>query len=375
MQEQQALTFKAKLGDEIRRFSVPASAEWKEIIGKIYSVFSIGNHERISVKYEDDEEELVTIDSTAELEEVKRMFNNQCIRLTITKVAGSLAASAPPRDNNNNENFQDSGRNWRQSGKRKEWKRKGNNNYDIPKEELDRKLAILQERGFNCKWKNIKMLKMNNGDVEKVCELYLERKNKRNKYAAEMKILEEKGFTEPIINFKLLKRYDGNMEKVIDILTKAKKFECTTPNQDNSCIQFIVIRLLVKYDGNVEEVQKIWEKKQDKFLQKAQKKRDKAECKWKSRCEKKCSKGEKGEKDWDCPISRAWNKRGCGQKSDCDNKGEKEYDCPISRAWNKRGCGRKSSCCDNNKGEKGEKDWECPIRSRWCKKDKDKRQS
>jgi hypothetical protein len=360
MQEQQNLTFKAKLGDEIRRFSVPASTEWKDIVGKIYVIFSIGNHERISVKYEDDEQELVTIDSTQELEEVKRMFSNQCIRLTITKVAGSsLSASAPPRDNN--ENVQDSARNWRQSGKRKEWKRRGHQYDDIPQEELIKKLDILQERGFNCKWKNIKMLKMNNGDVDKVCEIYLERINRKNKYAEEMKVLQEKGFDEPIINFKLLQRYDGNVEKVIDILTKAKKFEVnnTTSGQDNSCVRWIIIRLLIKFDGNVEEVEKVWQKKQDKFLQKAQKKREKSECKWKNR-EKKCGKDEK---DWNCPISRAWNNRGCGQKSECSS-GEKDYNCPISRAWNRRGCGQKSEC------DKGEKEWSCPIRSKWCKKDK-----
>jgi hypothetical protein len=363
-EQQQTLTFKAKLGEEIRRFSVPASTEWKDIVGKINNIFSIGNHERISVKYEDDEEELVTIDSTQELEEVKRMFSNQCIRLTITKVAGSsLSATAPPRDNS--ENVQESPRNWRQSGKRKEWKRRSNSKYDdIPQEELIKKLDILQERGFKCKWKNIKMLKMNNGDVEKVCEIYLERKNRNNKYAEEIKVLQEKGFVEPVINFKLLKRYDGNVEKVVDILTKARKFEGnnTTSGQDNSCQQWIIIRLLIKYDGNVEEVEKVWLKKQDKFLQKAQKKREKqvnkSECKWKNR-EKKCGKGEK---DYDCPISRAW-KKGCGQKSEC-GKDEKDYNCPISRAWNRRGCGQKSEC------DKGEKDWNCPIRSKWCKKDK-----
>jgi len=56
-------------------------------------------------------------------------------------------------------------------------------------------------------------------------------------------------------------------------------------------------------------------------------------------------------------------KKGCGQKSEC-GKDEKDYNCPISRAFNRRGCGQKSEC------DKGEKDWNCPIRSKWCKKDK-----
>jgi hypothetical protein len=284
MQEQQALTFKAKLGDEIRRFSVPASAEWKDIIGKINTIFSIGNHERISVRYEDDEKEMITIDSSAELEEVKRMYGSQCVKLEITKLANSVVTSSP-QESTRNAPLDDSSKNWR--GKRKEWKPKEGMR-DISNEELAQKLAILEERGFKCKWRNIKMLKLNNGDVDKVCELYLEHKNRKNKYAAEMKILQEKGFDEPIINFKLLKRFDGNVEKVSDILTKAKKFE---GNDDASCHKWMVIRLLIKYDGNLEEVEKVWQKKQEKLLHKATHKREKhmrkSESKWQDREDKR----------------------------------------------------------------------------------------
>jgi hypothetical protein len=280
MQEQQSLTFKAKLGDEIRRFSVPASAEWKEVIGKIYTIFSIGNHERISVKYEDDEKELVTIDSTAELEEVKRMYGSQCVRLDITLLASSVAISSSPQEESTKYALYDSSKNWR--GKRRHWQPKEGMT-DISNEELAQKLAILEERGFKCKWRNTKMLRMNKGDVEKVCEIYLEHKNRRNKFADEMKILQEKGFNEPIFNFKLLKRYDGNVEKVIDILTKAKKFE----GNETSCHKWMAIRLLIKYDGNLEEVEKVWQKKQEQLLQKSKHKREKqmrkSESKWKDR--------------------------------------------------------------------------------------------
>jgi len=175
MQEQQALTFKANLGDEIRRFSVPASSEWKEIIRKINTIFSIGNNERVSVRYEDDEREWITIDSSAELEEVKRMYGSKCVRLEITKLA-SFVATPSPQESTRNAFLDDSSKNWR--GKRKEWKAKESMR-DISNEELAQKLALLEERGFKCKWRNIKMLKMNNGDVEKVCEIYLEHKNRK----------------------------------------------------------------------------------------------------------------------------------------------------------------------------------------------------
>jgi len=279
MQEQQAtLTFKVKLGDDIRRFSVPASTEWNEIIKKITTIFSIGNNERISVRYEDDEKEWITIDSSAELEEVKRMYGSQCVRLEITKVVSYVATPSPQESTRNA--FLDDSPNWR--GKRKEWKPKEGMR-DISNEELAQKLALLEERGFKCKWRNIKMLKMNNGDVEKVCELYLEHKNRRNKFAEEMKILQEKGFDETIINFKLLKRYEGNVEKVVDILTKAKKFE----GNEASCQKWMAIRLLIKYDGNLEEVEKVWQKKQERLLQKASHKREKqmhkSETKWNER--------------------------------------------------------------------------------------------
>jgi hypothetical protein len=280
MQEQQALTFKAKSGDEIRRFSVPASADWNEIIRKINTIFSVGNNERISVRYEDDEKEWITIDSSAELEEVKRMYGSQCVKLEITKHASYVATTSSPQESTRNAVLDDSSNNWR--GKRKEWKPKEGMR-DISKEELAQKLALLEERGFKCKWRNIKMLKMNNGDVEKVCEIYLEHKNRKNKFAEEMKILQEKGFDEPIINFKLLKRYEGNVEKVVDILTKAKKFE----GNESSCHKWMAIRLLIKYDGNLEEVEKVWQKKQERLLQKAthnrEKQMHKSESKWKER--------------------------------------------------------------------------------------------
>jgi hypothetical protein len=262
--QQQSLTFKAKLGDEIRRFSVPVNSEWKEINVKINTLFAIASNERVTVKYEDDEKELVTIDSTAELQEIKRMYGSQCVRLDLIKVSAPatpvsvasptvLVSSENLNNSNNNNEF---ARSWRHSGQKKEWKRHGRRDYherkeherkdyherkeherkdynerkewkrkqcEMSREELSEKLKILEDKGYKCKWRNCKMLRMYNGDVDKVCEAFLEHKNKKCKFGEALQQLDSKGFNDKVINIKLLKRYNGDVDKVADILAKVKK--------------------------------------------------------------------------------------------------------------------------------------------------------
>jgi len=320
--EQQSLTFKVKFGDELRRFSVPATSKWEEIISKICTLFNLETS-TFTVKYEDDEKEMITIDSNAELQEAVRLnvsksASSLLIRLELFRAQASSAVNYGPRSvseispgvNNFHHGWQN--RNHGHGGPHSQWRPHGQGgphgqyghphdrrfNYhasacNIPADELAEKLKILEEKGFKCKMKNIRLLKKCDGDVDKVSEILLQRKNKGG-YADKLQTLQENGYDNNGMNIKLLCRYDGDVTKVMDILTKSKKLE-----ESGHTHAWMNIRLLMRFDGDLEKVEKVWEQKQEKLLQKAEKKR--AKCMQKDKSEnwkadkkawkKSCKKG------------------------------------------------------------------------------------
>jgi len=302
--EQQSLTFKVKFGDELRRFSVAATSKWEEIISKISTLFNLESG-TFTVKYEDDEKELITIDSSLELQEAVRINLSKstssllCIRLELFKSQTPVAVSPSPRSISENSFGVHNGQHGWQH--RNQWRQHGHHGgphshhfnqnahphgrhfnhhasaCNIPADELAEKLKILEEKGFKCKMRNIRLLKKFDGDVDKVSEMLLSRKNKGG-YAEKLQTLQENGYDNTGINVKLLRRFDGDVTKVMDILTKSKKLE-----ESGRTHVWMNIRLLIRFDGDLEKVEKVWDKKQEKFLQKAEKKR--AKCMQKDKSE------------------------------------------------------------------------------------------
>jgi hypothetical protein len=306
--EQQTLTFKVKFGEELRRFSVPLTSEWEEIISKICTIF---NMERgtFTVKYEDDEKELITLDSTVELQEAVRINSSAsllCIRLEIFKSLLPVAQSLSVRSISEKEIPRGSFGAHPHHGHhgRKQWPQKQGRECnhatpcDILGEELAEKLKTLEEKGFKCKMKNIRLLKMNDGDVDKVSEILLQRKNKSS-FGDKIKTLQENGYENNGVNVRLLRRYDGDVNKVMDILAKSKKLE-----ESGYAHTWMNVRLLIKFDGDVEKVEKVWHCKQEKLLQRAEKKRSKM-------MEKDNYKSRKAEK-------HAW-KKSCKKGYNCEH--------------------------------------------------------
>jgi len=293
--EQQTLTFKVKFGEELRRFSVPLKSEWEEIISKICTIFNIEKG-TFTVKYEDDEKELITLDSTVELQEAVRINLQKtsasllCIRLEIFK-SSLPAAQAPsvrsisesPKElfgahHHFNERGSFGGHSQPHHGRaywRQQQQQQGRqfNHHSSPcnmsGEEIAEKLKILEEKGFKCKMKNIHLLKMNNGDVDKVSEILLQRKNQSG-FGDKIKTLQENGYENNGVNVRLLRRYEGDVNKVMDILAKSKKLE-----ESGYAHTWMNVRLLIKFDGDLDKVEKVWQSKKEKLLQHAEKKRTK----------------------------------------------------------------------------------------------------
>jgi len=308
--QQQTLTFKVKFGEELRRFSVPLTTEWEEIISKICTIFNMEKG-TFTVKYEDDEKEMITLDSTVELQEAVRINLQKsnaslvCIRLEIFKSLvpaaqtpivrsiseiprGSFGAHHPHHAHHGRQY-------WRQQ------QRQVNHHAtpcDLPGEELAEKLKILEEKGFKCKMKNIRLLKMNDGDVDKVSEILLQRKNKSG-FGEKIKTLQENGYENNGVNVRLLRRYEGDVTKVMDILAKSKKLE-----ESGYAHTWMNVRLLIKFDGDLAKVEKVWQSKQEKLLQRAEKKRSKL-------MEKDENKSFKAEK-------KAW-KKSCKKGHNCEH--------------------------------------------------------
>jgi hypothetical protein len=303
--EQELITFKVKLGSELRRFSLPVTLQWDDLLEKINNLFNFQTGSKVTVKYEDDEKELVTVDSTEELQEAIRVYSQQqsnCIRLeiflsqTILQPAIKVTSIPPVTEctrsvstaGTNNTSFVPfyeqrgrhcgRGRYGKRSGswapmhgrhhhhQKGRWAQQSN----LSDEELSQKLAEIESRGYKCKPKIIRLLRRFDGDVEQVCQV-LAKQNHKDKFSAQINTLEEKGYTARGINIKLLKRFDGDMNKVMDILSKEKIL------QESGCSHtWMNIRLLMKHEGDVEKVKSIWEKKKEKFDKKMEKRRSKA---------------------------------------------------------------------------------------------------
>jgi len=282
---QESIIFKIKFGDEIRRFNYPAGTSWDNFMDKLSIIFNIEKGNYI-VKYEDDDKEMITIDSTAELQEAIRVGNenitsSRCIHLELSKAMSPATAPRSvfelPRENEGQHYQRNNYRHpqWNRNhhrGQRVHPAHRYNHRASpctIPGDELAQKLKLLEEKGFKCKMRNIRLLKMNDGDVDQVCEILLQKKNS-GKYADKLQTLHEHGCDNHGINIKLLKIFDGNTEKVIEILAKSKKLE-----ESGHPHPWLNVRLLIKYEGDMEKVEKVWQEKQDQLLQRAEKKRHK----------------------------------------------------------------------------------------------------
>ncbi len=102
---------------------------------------------------------------------------------------------------------------------------------DCQDENLNLMLRYLEDRGFTNKRQNIKLLKKHSGEVEKVIQVLAERSTKRKErimnlkateeiYSSLLSDLEAKGFSQKRLNIRLLKKNANDVEKVIQKLTE-----------------------------------------------------------------------------------------------------------------------------------------------------------
>jgi len=278
VQEQQ-LTVKVNHGEEIRRFSIPFNTCWKSLVQKITSVCSLENDSFI-VKYVDGDKDLVTVDSDAELEEAIRVFTQMssesgilCLRFTV--LASPTKQSQPcVREVNEEEEKEEKMPEQMQlqeygkkgcHGRRRCCERRGQKEgmKRMNWEELKPKLLELQEKGFKCKRRNIRLLCEFDGNVDKVIEFLEKKQEKHNQFREAAKKLEENGFNRKGLNFALLKRFDGDTEKVIKLLNQCKILEEMGFERN-----FMNVRLLLKFDGDINKVTEVWEKKKEKMVKK-----------------------------------------------------------------------------------------------------------
>jgi len=301
----------------LRRFSVSSSADWTSVISKICSLFSL-EEENIVIKYEDDEKELITIGSDAELQEAFRVYLQQnsdsmvCLRLTIFDVPQKSGATsravteyvpeAAYKKCNDN-----------QSPCHNSWRRgyggRGCNNYNnkFSREQLKEKLLQLEEKGFKCKGKNIVALKKCDGDIEKTIEHLTNHGEKLKKFQESLQQMQDKGFDNRWTNMFLLRKFDGDVDKAIAMLTQVKELEEQGFQNPRACI-----KLLIKFDGNVQKVQEVWPKKCQHYMHKRERK-----------IEKKIKKVERKQyKNWESKRNKCmrWQERSCGDY--CGDKAE-----------------------------------------------------
>lgn len=313
-QQGQQITIKVKHQEELRRFSVSSSADWTTVISKICSLFSL-EEENIVVKYEDDEKELITIGSDAELEEAFHVFLNQhnsesmvCLRLTIFDVPAKSGtttraiteflpeAAHNKCDNNNQVPCQNP---WRRGNGGRGCHNYYNNNNKFTREQLKEKLLQLEEKGFKCKGKNIMALKKCDGDIEKTIEHLTNHGEKLKKFQEALQKMQENGFDNRWTNMFLLRKFDGDVDKAIAILTQVKELEEQGFKNPRACI-----KLLMKFDGDVKKVQEVWPKKCQHYMHKRERK-----------IEKKIKKVErKQSKNWEHKRNKCmkWQERSCG---------------------------------------------------------------
>lgn len=307
VQEQQ-LTVKVNHGEEIRRFSIPFNTCWKSLVQKISAVCSLDNDSFI-VKYIDGDKDLVTIDSDAELEEAIRVFTQissesgiLCLRFTV--LASPLKLSQPcvrevkeekeekipellQLEENGSKRCHGRRRCCERRGQKEEMKR-------MNWEELKPKLLELQEKGFKCKRRNIRLLCEFDGNVDKVIEFLEKKQEKCNQFREAAKKLEENGFNKKGLNFSLLKRFDGDTEKVIKLLNQCKILEEMGFDRN-----FMNVRLLLKFDGDINKVTEVWEKKTEKMMKKSESKLEKIVKKEEKKQNKKCGmRGKRNSKEW-----------------------------------------------------------------------------
>jgi len=77
---------KVQYGDEFRRFLLPQGS-YASMLEQIRALFNFSNNEELSIKYTDDEGDLVTISSDEELAFAIELFPNSVLRLTLTSSA------------------------------------------------------------------------------------------------------------------------------------------------------------------------------------------------------------------------------------------------------------------------------------------------
>jgi len=332
-ENQQQVTYKVKYNEELRRFSLPSGATWETVISKIGTLFSL-NVDSIVVKYEDDEKELVTIDSDAELQEAVRVFLNQSseeesnliLRLMVfeipqkSKINFQHQHQEQQQSDDNNKSYYCPLKKWRENysscgrgrgaggsgqyNNKCQWREK--------REKCRAALMQMEEKGFKCKGKNIRALKCCDYDVDKAVEYLIKSNPKCEKFKTDLDKLQEMGFDNKWANCFVLKRTGGDIDKAVSILTQAKSLELK--GCDN---QFFAAKLLIKYDGDAEKVEEIWNKKKDAYLAKRQKCMD--------RKLKKCDSWKKNKKSY-CPKKK-WQERKCGSKWCGGEKKKCEKEC------------------------------------------------
>jgi hypothetical protein len=320
-EEKQTLSFKVKLGDELRRFSMPADVEWEQLVEKIYVLFGVQRDSAFVLKYEDDEKEMITVDSSSELHEAIRVCYQQnmpCLRLEVilstpTAIVASSPIILPTQPSENARSFSFSGGNNHHRFNHYQHQRPHSNHWNRgnPKcrrfqnrEELTEKLKEVEARGFKCKGKIIALLKRYDGDVDKVCEMMVEhqaRKGNPAEMQEKLAVLRERGYPQNGINVRLLRRFEGDLDKTVDILEKQQMLV------EAGCTHtWMNVRLLLKHEGDVEKVKIIWNEKQEKLLRKQAKRRSKAFEKADKKEKKHMEKADKNEKKH---KNKEWKRR------------------------------------------------------------------
>jgi len=96
MEEQQ---IKTVFVTDIRRFAIPLKCDYSELATKIKNLYNFGPQVSITMKYQDEENDLITFSSNNEFQFALALFRNKIFRIIVEKVSQELSTFPPTTAN------------------------------------------------------------------------------------------------------------------------------------------------------------------------------------------------------------------------------------------------------------------------------------
>lgn len=81
------VTIKASLNNELRRFRLSRDANFNALYEELLKAFGVPSHDKLNIKYKDEEEDLITMSSDNELQEAIQVSSSGVLRLELERKA------------------------------------------------------------------------------------------------------------------------------------------------------------------------------------------------------------------------------------------------------------------------------------------------